>query len=216
MKIISYPCWLLQSSDLRVASLSDGARTRRNSLLCCTSFFSYSVKIIRITNSCSNLLVTTSCYHKHFHGGKGSLSWWTENVDIIVLWRRGCWWCHWNAGRTTAVRLKVQLQHFDELALFHPGPFITFFITLIISKHNYGDEIPQNVRHDIWVVGAGTLGMMAVKEWISRFPSSTIIAETRTDSRHAELVSMGVTPRLRSERTETQNDGVARRFCWDP
>ena len=70
------------------------------------------------------------------------------------------------------------------------------------SKHNYGDEAPQNIAHDIWVVGAGTLGMMAVKEWICRFPASTIIAETRTDSRHAELVSMGVTPRLRSQRTE--------------
>jgi hypothetical protein len=37
------------------------------------------------------------------------------------------------------------------------------------------------------VVGSGTLGLLA---------------ETRTDSRHAELISLGATPRLRSDRTE--------------
>ena len=76
-------------------------------------------------------------------------------------------------------------------------------LTIYISKHNYGDETPQNVVHDIWVVGAGTLGMLAIKEWKAMFPESTIVAETRTDSRHAEFISMGVTPKLRSERTES-------------
>jgi hypothetical protein len=75
----------------------------------------------------------------------------------------------------------------------------------VSSKHNYGDETPQNVIHDIWIVGAGTLGMMAVKEWKTMFPESNIVAETRSDSRHAELISMGVTPRLRSERCEADD-----------
>lgn len=70
------------------------------------------------------------------------------------------------------------------------------------SKHNYGDETPQNVLHDIWVVGAGTLGMLAIKEWKEKFPASNIVAETRSDTRHAELLSMGVIPKLRSDRTD--------------
>lgn len=46
------------------------------------------------------------------------------------------------------------------------------------------------------------MGMLAIKEWKAKFPASSIVAETRTDSRHAELLSMGVTPKLRSDRTD--------------
>ena len=79
----------------------------------------------------------------------------------------------------------------------------------LISKYNYGDESPQNVQHDLWVVGAGTLGMLAIKEWQSMYPDSNIVAETRTDTRHAELISMGIIPKLRSDRSEA-NDMTAR------
>jgi len=72
----------------------------------------------------------------------------------------------------------------------------------VSSKINFGDETPQNVCHDLWVVGAGTLGSMAVQEWMATYPGSKVVAETRTEARHAELARLGVTPRLRSQRSE--------------
>ena len=72
----------------------------------------------------------------------------------------------------------------------------------VSSKINYGDQTPQNVCHDLWVVGSGTLGMLALKEWMSLYPDSKVIAETKTENRHAELTRLGVTPRLRSQRSD--------------
>ncbi len=71
----------------------------------------------------------------------------------------------------------------------------------VSSKINYGDQTPQNVCHDLWVVGSGTLGMLALKEWMSLYPDSKVVAETKTENRHAELSRLGVTPRLRSQRS---------------
>ena len=51
--------------------------------------------------------------------------------------------------------------------------------------------------------------MLAIKEWKSKYPDSSVVAETRTTARHAEFISMGVTPVLRSDRCEA-NDKTAR------
>ena len=79
----------------------------------------------------------------------------------------------------------------------------------VSSKINWGDQTPQNICHDLWVVGSGTLGMLALKEWMSLYPESKVIAETKTETRHAELIRLGVTPRLRSQRTD-DDDMTAR------
>ena len=75
----------------------------------------------------------------------------------------------------------------------------------VSSKINYGDQTPQNICHDLWVVGSGTLGMLALKEWMSLYPDSKVIAETKTENRHTELSLLGVTPRLRSQRSDADD-----------
>jgi hypothetical protein len=71
----------------------------------------------------------------------------------------------------------------------------------VSSKVNWAEIVP-NVVHDLWIVGCGTLGTLAAREWKSRFPESKVIAETNSESRHKELSSLGVTPRLRSQRSQ--------------
>ena len=44
--------------------------------------------------------------------------------------------------------------------------------------------------------------MLALKDWMSLYPDSKVIAETKTENRHAELTRLGVTPRLRSQRSD--------------
>jgi len=72
----------------------------------------------------------------------------------------------------------------------------------VSSRYNWDESAPNNVVHDLWVVGAGTLGMVAAKQWKARFPSSSIVAETKTPNRHLEIEKMGLIPRLRDGRVD--------------
>ena len=98
----------------------------------------------------------------------------------------------------------IEKEYVDDVFGAPVGPLPT-----VSSKINWGDQTPQNICHDLWVVGSGTLGMLALKEWMSMYPESKVIAETKTESRHAELMRLGVTPRLRSQRTD-EDDMTAR------
>ena len=98
----------------------------------------------------------------------------------------------------------IEREYVDDAIGAPVGPLPT-----VSSKINWGDQTPQNICHDLWVVGSGTLGMMALKEWMSLYPESKVIAETKTENRHAELMRLGVTPRLRSQRTD-DDDMTAR------
>ena len=74
------------------------------------------------------------------------------------------------------------------------------------STINYGDqEIDEDNLVDLWIVGAGTLGTYAVTEWVNKKRGmGTIVAETRTESRHEELRARGAQPRLRSNRKDDE------------
>ena len=87
----------------------------------------------------------------------------------------------------------------------------------VSSKLNFGDLTPQNIVHDLWIVGAGTLGVSAAKIWKSKNPSAKVIAETRTTNRHQELLSLGALPRLRESRS-SDDDLTARNVlvCLPP
>lgn len=75
----------------------------------------------------------------------------------------------------------------------------------VSSTHNMKPvEKPKEIPYDLWVVGAGTLGELVCKSYKSQNPSAVVIAETATPSRHEQLRSYGVEPRLRSERTEKE------------
>jgi threonine dehydrogenase-like Zn-dependent dehydrogenase len=71
----------------------------------------------------------------------------------------------------------------------------------VSSKINYG-ALKSTPVVDLWIVGAGTLGSLAARQWKQRYPEAKIVAETSSESRHAEYSSMGVTPRLRKDRSE--------------
>ena len=94
----------------------------------------------------------------------------------------------------------IEREYVDDAIGAPVGPLPT-----VSSKINWGDQTPQNICHDLWVVGSGTLGMLALKEWMSLYPESKVIAETKTERRHEELIRLGVTPRLRSQRSDADD-----------
>ncbi|KAG8470528.1 hypothetical protein KFE25_008949 [Diacronema lutheri] len=51
--------------------------------------------------------------------------------------------------------------------------------------------------HDLLIVGTGTLGSLAAKQWRESFPEARIVGETRSDTRHDSLRAAGIEPRLR-------------------
>lgn len=55
--------------------------------------------------------------------------------------------------------------------------------------------------HDLWIVGAGSLGGLVAQQWIRRHPHATVIAETATTARHDILRQIGAIPRLRECRS---------------
>lgn len=55
----------------------------------------------------------------------------------------------------------------------------------------------RNVQHDLWIVGAGTLGEILCRQFREKYPDTKVIAETRTDNRHNKLSSYGGQTRLR-------------------
>lgn len=75
---------------------------------------------------------------------------------------------------------------------------------------------------DLLVVGMGTLGVFLGQAWRDALgPEVTIYGETSTESRHAELRTMGVEPSVRSERaTKLAQRGKAKYphvvFCVPP
>ena len=72
----------------------------------------------------------------------------------------------------------------------------------VSSRINYGDIIiDEKNLVDLWVVGAGTLGTYAVKEWKKRNRKlGSVIAETNSMTRHAVLCDGGAEPCLRKDR----------------
>ena len=51
-------------------------------------------------------------------------------------------------------------------------------------------------------MGAGTLGTLVAKQWLDKYPSDRVVAETRSTSRHAEFAAMGVSARTRDDRRD--------------
>lgn len=70
----------------------------------------------------------------------------------------------------------------------------------VSSRYAWDESAPKSLVHDLWVVGAGTLGMVTAKQWKSTFPGASVVAETKSLGRHAELAKNGITPRLRESR----------------
>lgn len=88
-------------------------------------------------------------------------------------------------------------EEFDDRIGSPLGPMPT-----VSSKINYGNESPTNIRYDLWVVGAGTLGEIVCRKYKQKHPDSNVIGETATEMRHENLISLGVTPRLNNQRSE--------------
>lgn len=72
----------------------------------------------------------------------------------------------------------------------------------VSSKVNFGDQRPQNIQCDLWIVGAGTLGEIVCRQYKELNPSAKIVAETLSSSRHERLAGYGAIPRLREDRSE--------------
>ena len=49
---------------------------------------------------------------------------------------------------------------------------------------------------DLLVVGCGVLGTLVAERWRRARPEATILCETRTRARHADLVRLGFVPRI--------------------
>lgn len=73
----------------------------------------------------------------------------------------------------------------------------------INAKHN------ENKKHDLWIVGAGTLGEIILKRFHSRHPELDIVAETATSKRHNNIKNIISSPhvqlRLRCDRDEVND-----------
>lgn len=87
----------------------------------------------------------------------------------------------------------------------------------VSSKINFPEE-RVNIKYDLWVVGAGTLGSLAAKQWKMQFPASKVVAETKSATRHGELQAAGVDARLRDTRVELDSDRSAKHVlvCFPP
>jgi hypothetical protein len=75
----------------------------------------------------------------------------------------------------------------------------------VSSNFNFAEEKNENMKHDLWIVGAGTLGEIVCRQYKEQFPTSSVIAETLTPTRHPSLLSLGVEPRLRESRSESDH-----------
>jgi hypothetical protein len=86
------------------------------------------------------------------------------------------------------------------------------------SKVNIVEEAPKNILHDLWIVGAGTLGEIIAKLYIEEFPNASIIAETKTTTRHSFYESINIKPRLRESRKLETDSNTAKHviICIPP
>lgn len=78
----------------------------------------------------------------------------------------------------------------------------------VSSRINFGDQTPTNIQHDLWVVGAGTLGIIAAQKWKNMFPSASVVAESKSDRRHSQSLALGIHPRLRNDRTASDEQSA--------
>lgn len=87
----------------------------------------------------------------------------------------------------------------------------------VSSKINFAKET-LNISTDLWVVGAGTMGSLLCKQWKEKFPDSKVVAETRTASRHEDLLAMGIDARVRDARSPDSTHRCAKHvvICFPP
>ncbi|KAJ1409776.1 hypothetical protein B484DRAFT_336557 [Ochromonadaceae sp. CCMP2298] len=84
------------------------------------------------------------------------------------------------------------------------------------SSINFGEK-DINIKHDLWVVGCGTMGEFLVQQCKSQYPDSQVVAETLTTNRQARIEAVGAQHKLRESRDES-DDGTARTviICLPP
>jgi hypothetical protein len=95
----------------------------------------------------------------------------------------------------------IQLQSF---AVFPIGKLFSLSKNVLdINKSRnrlWNGVTDDSVSCDLWIVGGGTLGESIGLKFREKYPSSKIICETLTHSRHSHLLSNGFDVRLRAER----------------
>ena len=74
------------------------------------------------------------------------------------------------------------------------------------SRLNWEEIEVKEELAELWIVGAGTMGTQLAKQMVESLGDESddkvVVAETLTDTRHEELLDIGVLPRLREDRTE--------------
>lgn len=83
------------------------------------------------------------------------------------------------------------------------------------SKTNFAPH-KVDVKYDVWIVGAGTLGELIVKG-MQPLNSQKIIAETKCTERQSAITNLGAEHRVRTDRANTE-EGSARSvvICLPP
>ncbi|GJP46430.1 hypothetical protein CLOM_g5717 [Closterium sp. NIES-68] len=66
----------------------------------------------------------------------------------------------------------------------------------------------DSIEKTLLIVGAGTLGSLVAQQWQQRYPGAKVYGQTRSDTRHEQLRSMGVFPILRDVSDEALAGGV--------
>lgn len=72
----------------------------------------------------------------------------------------------------------------------------------VSSRINFQNRSKRLDACDLWIVGAGTIGEKVARIWKQKNPESVVIAETKSSTRHADLMLLGGSPRLREYRTD--------------
>lgn len=69
-------------------------------------------------------------------------------------------------------------------------------------------------EQELLIVGPGVLGSLVGVKWMEKFPGARVVGQTNTNSRHEELVKLGLEPRLKADASEEQFPNVI--FCAPP
>ena len=121
-----------------------------------------------------------------------------------------------NHSRTTVLALVLLL-----VAAEYTSGFASRFSHKLISRTSSPLKMTEVAstasKYDTWVVGSGVLGTLIASHLQSHDVCSKVVAETRSESRRAEIEGMGVSHRIREERTE-KDHGTARNviICLPP
>eukprot|EP01038_Epipyxis_sp_PR26KG_P011506 gene11506-15412_t len=83
------------------------------------------------------------------------------------------------------------------------------------------EQTSENLKYDLWIVGAGTLGEYVIKQYKAMFPDAVVVAETSTTTRHTSLLSQFPTNlqvRLKENRSEIIDAKSAKNviICFPP